>query len=105
MNNKQIGAYTTINFQGDLKMSHAEFWKYNEFTIFLIVKQCRSGKYLLCDPEGELIVLSKKNITHLIKEDEEILSVLNPAMSQEYLLKKVLTKKELKFLEDQEVFI
>jgi hypothetical protein len=65
-----IGIFTTINFSGDLKMS-SEFRGYNESQQFLLVKRCRSGKYLLCDSEGKLIILNKYNITYFVKLREE----------------------------------
>lgn len=56
-----IGKETTINFNGDLKMSQP--WRsYNSDEIFTIVRVAKSGLYIIRDSKGKEHPIAKRNI-------------------------------------------
>lgn len=59
------GNKTTINFDGDIKMS--EPWRgYDENDIFTIIRKTKGGLYILRDKNGNEYFFSKKNINYFI---------------------------------------
>ena len=65
INDDSLGKQTTINFDGDIKMS--EPWRsYNETDVFTILRKTKKGLYILQDINGNENPLSKKNINYFI---------------------------------------
>ena len=65
-NDEYIGKETTVNFSGDLRMSRP--WRsYPNDEVFVIVKQCRNGLYLLRDTKGQEHPLKKSSINYFNK--------------------------------------
>lgn len=64
--NKQenfIGQITTINFNGDLRMS--EPWRsYKSDEVFTIMRKTKAGLYILKDSKGNEHPLKKSNINY-----------------------------------------
>ena len=70
-NDEYIGKETTVNFSGDLRMSQP--WRsYPNDEVFVIVKQCRNGLYLLRDTKGQEHPLKKSNINYFNKNGKEL---------------------------------
>ena len=70
-NDEYIGKETTVNFSGDLRMSRP--WRsYPNDEVFVIVKQCRNGLYLLRDTKGQEHPLKKSNINYFNKNGKEL---------------------------------
>jgi hypothetical protein len=62
---KSLDKQTTINFDGDIKMS--EPWKgYDEHDIFTIIRKTKGGLYILRDKNGNENPLKKSNINYFI---------------------------------------
>lgn len=58
-----VGKQTTINFNGDLRMS--EPWRtYRDDDVFTIIRKTKSGLYILRDFEGNEYPLKKSNINY-----------------------------------------
>ena len=63
-----LGKQTTINFDGDLRMNY-ELRNYTESDVFTIVRQLKSGMFVLVDKDGKEVHLAKKHI-ELFFQDE-----------------------------------
>ena len=60
-----IGKETTINFNGDLKMSQP--WRsHNSDEIFTIVRVAKSGLYIIRDSKGKEHPIAKRNINFFL---------------------------------------
>jgi hypothetical protein len=63
MNEDYIGKETTVNYRGDIRISQP--WRsYPNDEVFVIIKQCRNGLYLLRDKKGNEHPLKKSSINY-----------------------------------------